>query len=78
MLISSLATPFITNNIIPNGGVVIPISKFMSMMMPNQTGSNPSIWTMGMNMGRQIIIRIEKYGGRITKGKLQNNSRISS
>ncbi len=37
------ATPFITNNITPKGGGVMPISRLISMRIPNLTGSKPSI-----------------------------------
>ena len=36
--------------------MISPISKLISMSTPNHTGSNPSTFTMGMKMGRQIIM----------------------
>lgn len=50
------ATPFMTNSSIPNGGVINPASKLISMNTPNQTGSKTRSFTMGMKIGMQIIM----------------------
>ena len=50
------ATPFITNNTRPNGGVVVAISIFMSIMVANHSGSNPRLLIMGIYIGSVTII----------------------
>ena len=65
------ATPFITNNITPKGGVVIPISRLISMRIPNQTGSKPSILIIGMKKGIQIIM-METVSMNVPKTKMVN------
>ena len=65
------ATPFITNNITPKGGGVMPILRLISMRIPNQTGSKPSILTIGMKKGIQIII-METVSMNVPKTKIVN------
>ena len=48
MVVSFGATPFITKQIIPNGGVVNAISILMSIKMPNHTSSNPKARITGI------------------------------
>ena len=40
-----------TNMFMPTGGLIRPISTTHTMMIPNQTGSNPNCTTMGKNTG---------------------------
>src|SRR4030043_284861 len=46
--------PFKTNRLSPTGGVIIPISTLIVTMIPNQTGSNPSLVMMGNRIGREM------------------------
>ena len=50
------ATPFITNRLRPNGGVVVAISELRRKSTANQTGSNPKAYTTGINKGMVISI----------------------
>ena len=50
------ATPSITYNNKPNGGVVPAISKVIRTKRPNQTRSNPSVSANGKKMGTVINI----------------------
>src|SRR2546425_5905628 len=53
-----------TNMFIPTGGLINPISTTQTMMMPNQTGSNPSCTMTGKNTGmvsRTIDSRSEEH-----------------
>ena len=47
---------FIIYRLIPKGGVVAAISTLRRNTTPNHTGENPKAKTIGINMGRLIII----------------------
>ena len=48
-------TPFITNRISPNGGVVNPISTLRHIKIANHIGLKPKAITTGIYRGRSII-----------------------
>ncbi|MNG05026.1 hypothetical protein D3C84_881970 [compost metagenome] len=54
MLTLPMAEP--TNNTAPTGGVINPIPRFTSMIMPNCTGSTPMPTITGIRIGVRIRI----------------------
>ena len=66
MVVPGGATPFITNNNSPNGGVVKLISSDKSMMRPNQIGSKPSVSASGKKIGTvKSMMEINSYHDNI-------------
>ena len=66
MVIPLGATPFITKRHRPKGGVVIPICILINVSKPNQIGSKPRARTIGMNIGK-VIIMIETCSIKVPK-----------
>jgi len=56
MVVPAGATPFITNNSKPSGGVEKLISKAKSTTMPNQIKSKPKDWAKGKKNGTVSIM----------------------
>ena len=54
LVIGSFATEHPTNKTLPTGGVHNPMLKFITITIPNCTGSIPSLMAMGKNIGVKI------------------------
>ena len=56
IVVSGGATLFIVNRLSPKGGVVVAISELIIYITANHTGLKPTALTIGINIGRVIII----------------------
>src|SRR5699024_2215965 len=69
-LIMTLAILAPTNNIVPTGGVILPIHIENTIIIPKCTTSIPKLWTIGKNIG----VKIKTAGA--TSIKVPTNIRI--
>jgi hypothetical protein len=69
--IGKFAIPDDTNRVIPTGGVLIPIARFVTVMRPKCMGSTPNFVTIGNRMGTIRII-----AGVVSRIVPKNNSII--
>ena len=54
--ILALATPLATKRLTPTGGVMKPIARLQTMMIPKCTGSTPTLTTTGRRIGVRMTM----------------------